>query len=637
MNLLVKKLLVNEFKFDIQTKILSDIIVLNYPFIKPVLTYKELNEIFNNYKNESRILGYQKASVLRVNPSTNFLWYKKFFYNCDCFPTNNNSFNKIRNKYFSTFKSINQIENNENMNKNKGTFCKKCGKSFYHDKNSDIYIECQEIIISVETENNFYMKNIFSLWLFSDFINSVKEGDFISFVAFYQPLSTKYFLEKEYKYGNLVALNMNFCFKNLGLLNEKLFCKYEKNVTTKEKMFKAKTNVFNPNQSDIEKNYKSLINVKFFQNCSNVLYKFLTVYSYESEKSLFMKNIPIHYNFILKLLLDISIVQRDFINQSYKLAFFETTKTGKVSYEDNLLRSGSICFNTKIFDKQKSSQRKSINELKKFFRLTKQIEDNEYQDNIFNRPLNLFLVFDDLKIHFEVFKAYTNNENFKIYPFFSSANNFNQLINYFISNNFNIILIPNVEFLSKLEIEIINNIIKSKDIELQNNTSVKLNITFWFCISSKKYLSQNNNKSKNAPLYTFCLSNLNKNFELILESCDLVFNLSSQFNKIRGIELEIMQDINEDKIETLYKNHDDFAFKKDIFSDKIAKSLMIIKLDKIFTNKTICNDHLEFSEEINNPYLSARIIEDYFLVKREINNIQFNDIVNIFVYCSLYF
>ena len=184
MNLLVKKLLVNEFKFDIQTKILSDIIVLNYPFIKPVLTYKELNEIFNNYKNESRILGYQKASVLRVNPSTNFLWYKKFFYNCDCFPTNNNSFNKIRNKYFSTFKSINQIENNENMNKNKGTFCKKCGKSFYHDKNSDIYIECQEIIISVETENNFYMKNIFSLWLFSDFINSVKEGDFISFVAF---------------------------------------------------------------------------------------------------------------------------------------------------------------------------------------------------------------------------------------------------------------------------------------------------------------------------------------------------------------------------------------------------------------------------------------------------------------------
>ena len=98
-----------------------------------------------------------------------------------------------------------------------------------------------------------------------------------------------------------------------------------------------------------------------------------------------------------------------------------------------------------------------------------------------------------------------------------------------------------------------------------------------------------------------------------------------------------MQDINEDKIETLYKNHDDFAFKKDIFSDKIAKSLMIIKLDKIFTNKTICNDHLEFSEEINNPYLSARIIEDYFLVKREINNIQFNDIVNIFVYCSLYF
>ena len=60
-----------------------------------------------------------------------------------------------------------------------------------------------------------------------------------------------------------------------------------------------------------------------------------------------------------------------------------------ISYEENLLKSGSICFNTKIFDKdKKSSQRKSINELRKYFRLTKQVEEDEYQDNIFNKPLN---------------------------------------------------------------------------------------------------------------------------------------------------------------------------------------------------------------------------------------------------------
>lgn len=592
------------------------------------MSYKELNEVFNNHKNEGRLVGFQKASVLRVNPSMNFLWYKKFFYNCDCYPSANESFNKVRNKYFNTFKFINQIEG-QNIEKSlQGNFCKKCGKSFFHDKNSDIYVECQEILISVETQQNFYMKNIFSLWLFSDFINSVKEGDFISFVSFYLPLSTKHFLEKEYKYGNFVALNMNFCFKSNGLLNEKLFCKFEKEKCPKEMILKAKSNMSNP-QINSKTDYKSLNNVKFFSNCSNSLYKFLTIYSYESEKSLFMKNTQIEYSFILKLILDISITQRDFINQSYKFAFFETTKTGKgLSYEENLLKSGSICFNTKIFDKQKSSQRKSINELRKFFRLTKQIEDNEYQENIFNRPLNLFLVFDEIKTHFEVFKAYNTFENFKIYPFFSSANSFNHIINYFISNNFNLILIPNVDFLSKQEIQIINSIIKCKDIELDNNTSVKLNITFWFCISSKKYLSQVKTRGKNAPSYTFCLSNLNKNFELILESCDIVFNFSLQFNCIRGIELEIMQLINENITEKIYKKPAAKAF-NDIYDDIITKNLKILKLDKLLTAKGTCNDNQEYSEEINNPFLSAKIIEDYFLIKRELNNVQFNDIVRI--------
>jgi hypothetical protein len=607
--------------------VFSDIILLNFPFIKANLSYSILNEVFNNKKNEGRLIGFQKASVLRVNPTTNFLWYKKFFYNCDCYSSMNDSFNKARNKYFNPFKFINQIEGkqSEKGQETKGNFCKKCGRTFYQDKNSDIYIECQEVIVSVETDKYFYMKNIFSVWLFSDFINSVKEGDFISFVAFYLPLSTKYFLEKEYKYGNMIALNMNFSFKNLNLLDEKLFCKLEKEAQNSFKnVLQAKTNVLNQ-QNSKSFNYKSLNNSRFFDYCSKTLLKFLTLYSFESEKNLFLKNIPLEHNFILKFILDVSITQRDFINQSYKFTFFDTTKHVKgLSYEENLLKSGSICFNTKIFDKQKSSQRKSINELRKFFRLTKQIEDNEYEENIFNKPLNLFLVFDDLKTNFELFSLYSTYDNFKIYPFFSSANNFTQLMNYFISNNFNIILIPNVDFLTKPEIEIINRIIKCKEIELDNNTSIKLNITFWFCISSKKYLNNNGKKGKNAPLYTFCLSSLNKNFELILDSCDIILNFSLQFNSIRGIELEIMEHINEYNTEKLYKKGK-IEEDNDFFSDKIDANLRFLKLDKVMESKGHFSEL--GNEDIDSPLISAKIIEDYFLIKREMNNVQFNDIV----------
>jgi len=62
-------------------------------------------------------------------------------------------------------------------------------------------------------------------------------------------------------------------------------------------------------------------------------------------------------------------------------------------------------------------------------------------------------------------------------------------MNYFYSNNNSIILIPDIELLSKLELEIISNIMNS------NNNS--LNITFWFFRAFSLLMENNiNNKTK---------------------------------------------------------------------------------------------------------------------------------------------
>ena len=61
-----------------------------------------------------------------------------------------------------------------------------------------------------------------------------------------------------------------------------------------------------------------------------------------------------------------------------------------------------------------------------------------------------------------------------------------ELMNYFYSNNNSIILFPDIELLSKLEIEVISNIMNS----INNNS---LNITFWFACSFSLLMEANNN------------------------------------------------------------------------------------------------------------------------------------------------
>ena len=131
-------------------------------------------------------------------------------------------------------------------------------------------------------------------------------------------------------------------------------------------------------------------------------------------------------------------------------------------------------------------------------------------------------------------------------------------MNYFYSNNNSIILIPDIELLSKLELEIISNIMNSN-----NNNS--LNITFWFFGAFSLLMENNiNNKKNKNNASGYLINNMNfnntkikiKQFETILQKCEIIMNYSIRnlkyFNNISLINddsiINFLMDSNEGDI-----------------------------------------------------------------------------------------
>ena len=389
----------------------------------------------------------------------------------------------------------------------------------------------------------------------------------------------------------------------------------------------------------------------------------------------------IHYPFI-NIILDLSITQRDYHNHHIKLCFFENCTKDNESNEnyneekedktnnkddkdkdsdneDNCLKditqSRNILFKKNIFNKndipQKNNMftnnRKRINtyisnksdqteisaikstldlDIKNYFELSHQINNvSNLSTDLLTKPIHLFLLFDSVKndpLFNNIILKYATKLYSSLISIYPQHNQIkwsqNELINYFYSHNNSIILIPDIELLSKTEIDIISNIMN-----FNNNNS--LNITFWICCPCHLlYESNINNKKNKTSAGGYVVNNLGlnnkikvKGFDSILEKCEIIINYS-----IRNLYLiNNIKIINNHSIINFLMDSNEGEIKEDKIMEFYHYSEFIHKNLNIYCNKAHIYNNYE-----NSSLNSSKIIEKYFISKRNISKINFDDL-----------
>ena len=669
-NALIRRILISSKKISENTSVFNDLVLFNYPYNYSLDNKKNNYELF---KSERGIISFEKCFVVEVNTPIFLLWAKKEYPTCSCENENNVSNNK---KYFNIFSQ--NIKHNSNFSRS--SICKKCGESFYHDTKADIFIQSQEIKLVLDCENKL-LPNVISVWAFGDLINSVQEGDCITLNAFHVPEKLNTF-EKNYSNGYFVALNYDKFFNNLYLLRPSDFkLNYnnaQDNLEEKLKNIKIKENkendiFFEDNEKINEENLEQVLqSLKFQRQTCESFFKFV-VQNYINFKQKELNNLSsgfgnctdnttisfpkineIYYPFI-NLILDLSITQRDYYNHHIKLCFFENSiEDNEIEDEDSqdinnhlkeITQSRNILFKKKAINKNSKTDNKGImntyigNKLDKaevqstldldiqnYFELIHQVNNaSNLGNDLLTKPIHLFLIFDSVK-NDPLFNNIIMKYSTKLYPqlisIFPIHNQTKwtqtELMNYFYSNNNSIILIPDIELLSKLEIEIISNIMNS------NNNS--LNITFWFCCAFSLLMENNinNKKNKNNP-NVYLINNLSfnnskikiKGFESILEKCEIIMNYSIRNLKyINNISL-----INDNSIINFLMDANESEIKEE-------KILEFYHYSEFVNNKLNirCNKNHIYNGYDNPSLNSSKIIEKYFINKRNVAKINFDDL-----------
>ena len=669
-NALIRRILISSKKISENTSVFNDLVLFNYPYNYSLDNKKNNYELF---KSERGIISFEKCFVVEVNTPIFLLWAKKEYPTCSCENENNVSNNK---KYFNIFSQ--NIKHNSNFSRS--SICKKCGEAFYHETKADIFIQSQEIKLVLDCENKL-LPNVISVWAFGDLINSVQEGDCITLNAFHVPEKLNTF-EKNYSNGYFVALNYDKFFNNLYLLRPSDFkLNYnnaqdnleEKLKNIKIKECKENDIFFEDNEKINEENLEQVLqSLKFQRQTCESFFKFV-VQNYINFKQKELNNLSsgfgnctdtttisfpkineIYYPFI-NLILDLSITQRDYYNHHIKLCFFENSvEDNEIEDEDSqdinnhlkeITQSRNILFKKKAINKNSKKENKGImntyigNKLDKaevqstldldiqnYFELIHQVNNaSNLGNDLLTKPIHLFLIFDSVK-NDPLFNNIIMKYSTKLYPqlisIFPIHNQTKwtqtELMNYFYSNNNSIILIPDIELLSKLEIEIISNIMNS------NNNS--LNITFWFCCAFSLLMENNiNNKKNKSNPNVYLINNLSfnnskikiKGFESILEKCEIIMNYSIRNLKyINNISLindnsiiNFLMDTNEDEI-------------------KEEKILEFYHYSEFVNNKLNirCNKNHTYNGYDNSSLNSSKIIEKYFINKRNVAKINFDDL-----------
>jgi len=361
----------------------------------------------------------------------------------------------------------------------------------------------------------------------------------------------------------------------------------------------------------------------------------------------------------LNLILDISITQRDYYNHHIKICFFENENDeneNEESQESNhlkeLTQSRNILFKKRMFNKRNDfqnegdkHQNKGINtyisnkfdkmetrstldfDIQNYFELIHQINNvSNLANDLLTKPIHLFLIFDSVKndpLFNNIIMKYATklyHDLIKIFPIHNQVKWTQQeLMNYFYSNNNSIILIQDIELLSKLEIEIISNIMNSN-----NNNS--LNITFWFLCSFSLLMENNiNNKKNKNNMSGYLINDMSfnntkikiKGFENILEKCEIIMNYSIRnLRYINNISL-----INDNSIINFLIDSNEGEIKEE-------KLLEFYHYSEFVNNKLniYCNKNHLYSGYDNSSLNSSKIIEKYFINKRNIAKINFDDL-----------
>lgn len=193
--------------------IFINLIILNYPFYTSIFGKKELVELNNADEKKGQLIGFNYANILSVKKPIYRLWSKKCFFTCEC-----NDDKKFIVKYANIYKP----DNSNNLTFYQ-TYCKHCKKPYHTDKNSELLIESQEIILLLPTEKDTLFDNRISLWLYGEMINSIKEGEKISFLSYYSPYKTNNFHQKDYSLGSFVAVNINIFFEQTRMIKNPFY------------------------------------------------------------------------------------------------------------------------------------------------------------------------------------------------------------------------------------------------------------------------------------------------------------------------------------------------------------------------------------------------------------------------------
>lgn len=666
-----KRILITSKKIKPETTIFTDLILLNYPELISKMNISNFQKLLKISSKRGGVVGFSKAFVMKVKSPTYLLWSKKIIYTCDC--------DEGKTSYEKSFNIYKLNTGDKNFGSNLyDTFCSSCKKEYIQDKNSEIFIECQEITLAIDTEINCLVNNLITIWVYGEFINSVKEGNIISVIAYYMPSSLSNTYEKDFEYGHFVALNFNLCFETNLLLKEKYFqVEFPKNLLDNVLTTTGKKNKFSSKFNEgVE--FEILRSIKFQKQVFTNLNKFLLNNFLDHFKSFNGKGFTeTEFNHIsfLNLALNLSISQRDYLNKVSKVVFFEseTLERSKNKIKpDRSAVSGSrnLLFKTNLFEKNeyRNQQKEEIN---MHFRMAKQIDYDNFFSNtqydLLTSPLNLFLIFDDLSrisnpMVENIYSYCTSYPNIiKIYPFINSPRFIKEnLLRFFISCSSGIVIVPDIDLLHKSEVEFISSVMNDACLD-HNGSKINLSISFWFLCSYPKLIrSGNKNKKSNSLMADVS----NKIYKDLISKSEIVLNFSTKFNNSRGVEIDhsaqigIFMNNNPNFItdfslnfnleEFISKKFDEIGIQKNSNNINISlppfhkiQSIKEIKIIKnlhnlnLLENLQICKDDHFYSltenpaEDFNDSFSAAKLMEDYFIIKRQIGNVKFDDLLSI--------
>ena len=266
-------------------------------------------------------------------------------------------------------------------------------------------------------------------------------------------------------------------------------------------------------------------------------------------------------------------------------------------------------------------------DIKNYFELSHQINNvTNISNDLLTKPIHLFLIFDSVKndpLFNNIILKYATKLYSSLISIFPIHNQSKwtqiELMIYLYSHNNSIILIQDIELLSKTEIDIISNIMN-----FNNNNS--LNITFWFCCSCYLLYENNNSNKKNKnSAGGYIVNNLTlngykikiKGFDTILEKCEIIMNYSiRQLKFINNINI-----INENSIINFLMDTNEGEIKEEKIIEYYHYSEFINNNINIYCNKT----HI-YNNYDNSSLNSSKIIERYFIAKRNISKINFDDL-----------